>query len=42
MTSEAVSFEKVFDWTKFLALETQKFLSLKYLMIDSKKSLNGI
>ena len=39
MTREAVSSEKVFHWTKFLAFESQKFLSLKYFMKALKKSL---
>ena len=29
MTYDAVSFEKVFHWTKYLAFESQKLLSLK-------------
>ena len=32
MTDEVVSFEKLFHWTKFLAFESQKFLSLKCCM----------
>ena len=41
MTHEAVSFEKVFHRTKFLAFESQKFLSLKCFMKAWKKSLVG-
>ena len=32
MTLQAVSFEKVFHWTKFLAFESQKFVLLKCFM----------
>ena len=37
-----VSFEKVFHWTIFLALESQKFLSLKCFVKPQKNSLIGI
>ena len=42
MTREAVSFEEVFHWTKFLAFESQKFLSLKCFMKTWKNSLIAI
>ena len=32
MTREVASFEKVFHWTEFLALESYRFLSLKHFM----------
>ena len=32
MTREAVSFEKIFYWKKFLAFESQKFLAVKCFM----------
>ena len=42
LTHEAVSLEKVFHSTKFLAFESQKFLSLKCFMKALKNSLVGI
>ena len=42
MTREVVPFEKLFHRTKFLALESQKFDSLKCFMKALTKSLVGI
>ena len=39
MTHQVVSFEKVLHWTKFLAFESQKFLSLKCFMKALKNRL---
>ena len=41
MTREPVSFEKVCHWKKLLDFESQKLLSLKYIMKALKNSLVG-
>ena len=41
ITRKAVSSEKVFHWTKFLAFESQKLISLKCFMKALKNSLVG-
>ena len=40
MTPAAVSFEKVFPWTKYLSFEGQNFVSLECFM--KKTLVNGL